>query len=112
MNSSLASNAASRAIKKSSTSTLVTTAEIEELRVLANNLFSHKPFFRVVMNSLKQLWPEEDKGEDKKPKRKTVVPRNLAPAFSVTHIGSKKRKLEDKDAQKERKRLKTNHQVS
>ena len=112
LNSSLASNAASRAIKKSSTSTLVTTAEIEELRALANNLLSHEPFFRVVMNSLKQLWPEEDKGEDKKPKRKTVVPRNLAPAFSVTHIGSKKRKLEDKDAQKERKRLKTNHQVS
>ncbi|RPD52762.1 hypothetical protein L226DRAFT_368581 [Lentinus tigrinus ALCF2SS1-7] len=111
-NLSLASTAAEQAISQPSTTVAgpaTTTAKVEELHALASNLFSHDPFFNLVLHSLKQPWPENDKGEDKKPKGgvTVVVPEFQVPVVADTFTRLKKRELEEVDAKERiRKRRK------
>ncbi|TFK88444.1 hypothetical protein K466DRAFT_662290 [Polyporus arcularius HHB13444] len=101
--SSLVPLAAAQANSKPvTTAGLETAAKIEEYRKLADNLTSHDPFIALIYNSLDQPWPENDKGEDKKPKGGSAPRKDQVAAASETVASSKKRPLEEKDAKKER----------
>ena len=107
--SSLTSTAAAQAAVNASPTAgpTATAAQVEELWALADKLMSHQPFIDLIDKTFEQEWPENDKGKDKKPKKGVAVRKSQVPAASETHTSARKRKLEEKDATKERKRRNT-----